>query len=120
MIQHLAGMERFWFRAVVAGEVAVIAGGDDAEEEWRVAPDVPVAAVLAAYRQESARADAIILATPLDAAPMWWPEGLFGNWRLHTLREIILHCLSETACHAGHLDAARELSDGRLWLVLTE
>lgn len=23
-------------------------------------------------------------------------------------------------CHAGHLDAARELIDGRTWLVLTE
>ncbi|HEX6486574.1 MAG TPA: hypothetical protein VF012_07660 [Nocardioidaceae bacterium] len=26
----------------------------------------------------------------------------------------------ETACHAGHLDAARELIDGKNWLVLTE
>ncbi|MFD0606098.1 hypothetical protein [Streptomyces aureus] len=28
--------------------------------------------------------------------------------------------MTETACHAGHLDAARELIDGRRWLVLTE
>ena len=27
--------------------------------------------------------------------------------------------ITETACHAGHLDAARELIDGRTWLVLT-
>ncbi|WP_327180294.1 DinB family protein [Streptomyces sp. NBC_01335] len=27
--------------------------------------------------------------------------------------------IAETACHAGHLDAARELTDGRRWLVLT-
>ena len=36
------------------------------------------------------------------------------------MREIVLHVMAETATHAGHLDAARELSDGRLWLVLTE
>lgn len=26
--------------------------------------------------------------------------------------------ISEVACHAGHLDAAPELIDGRQWLVL--
>jgi len=36
------------------------------------------------------------------------------------LREILLHVITETACHAGHLDAARELIDGKQWLVLTD
>jgi hypothetical protein len=31
-----------------------------------------------------------------------------------------VHVIAETACHAGHLDAARELIDGRQWVVLTE
>jgi hypothetical protein len=26
--------------------------------------------------------------------------------------------IMETACHAGHLDAVRELIDGRQWIVL--
>ena len=52
--------------------------------------------------------------------PLWWPEELFPGFRLHTLREIVLHVITETACHAGHLDAVRELIDGRTWLVLTE
>jgi hypothetical protein len=39
---------------------------------------------------------------------------------LHSLREIVLHVVTETATHAGHLDAARELIDGKLHLVLTE
>jgi hypothetical protein len=34
------------------------------------------------------------------------------------VREIVLHALAETAGQAGHLDAARGLIDGRLWLVL--
>jgi hypothetical protein len=40
--------------------------------------------------------------------------------RLDNLREILLHVIAETATHAGHLDAARELIDGRQWIVLTE
>jgi len=33
------------------------------------------------------------------------------------VREIILHVISETACHAGHLDAVREIIDGRQWMT---
>jgi UDP-N-acetylglucosamine enolpyruvyl transferase len=44
----------------------------------------------------------------------------FGDRRAHTLQKIILHVIAETACSAGHLDAVRELIDGRKWLVLTE
>ena len=51
---------------------------------------------------------------------VWRPSSLAGRWRLDNLREVILHVLTETAVHAGHLDAARELIDGRTWLVLTE
>ena len=39
---------------------------------------------------------------------------------LGDLREILLHVIAETATHAGHLDAARELINGRQWIVLTE
>ncbi len=47
-------------------------------------------AVLDAYRREIELADAIITATPLDSPPAWWPEDLFGSWRLDDLREILL------------------------------
>jgi hypothetical protein len=51
----------------------------------------------------------------LDAPPARWPD-YFTSWRLRDVREIILHVITETAIHAGHLDAARELLDGRTWL----
>ncbi len=57
-------------------------------------------------------------AKPTDA-PAWWPANQFGEWRLHTLRDVLLHVIAETACHAGHLDAARELIDGRTWAVVS-
>jgi uncharacterized damage-inducible protein DinB len=121
LLRHLAlDVEQFWFRAVVAGEQAVIAEQASVASAWHVSPDVPAEAVFEMYRREIERANTIITATPLETAPAWWPPELFGDWRLDTLREILLHVMTETACHAGHLDAARELIDGRQWLVLTD
>ncbi|MYS25014.1 Protein of unknown function [Streptomyces sp. DvalAA-14] len=122
LISHLAlDVERFWFRGVVAAEPDVLAalaqGPDDA---WQVGADVPVDTVLDLYRREAERADAVILATDPDTAPAWRPEGPAGGWQPRSVREVLLHVITETACHAGHLDAVRELVDGRKWLVLTD
>jgi len=119
LVQHLAlDVERWWFWQVMAGEAHL--DEPAIENAWRVAPDTPPAGVLEMYRREVERAKGVIGALPLDAEPKWWPDGLFGSWRLHNLRHIMLHVITETACHAGHLDAVRELIDGRTWLVLTE
>jgi hypothetical protein len=121
LVQHLAvDVERFWFRGVVAGDQAAIAELTDVGNAWQISADVSAEVVFDMYRQAIDRANAVIAATSLDAAPAWWPSELFGDWRLGTVREIVLHTMTETACHAGHLDAARELIDGRLWLVLAE
>ncbi|MEU4979654.1 DinB family protein [Streptomyces sp. NPDC021969] len=120
LVQHLAlDVERFWFRAVVAGDEEVIHGLTSGDEAWRVATETPAVDVLDRYRREAELADAVITATPADAPLAWWPHDLFGAPHLHTLRDVLLHVITETACHAGHLDAARELIDGRRWLVLT-
>ncbi|MET7451413.1 DinB family protein [Streptomyces sp. NPDC005574] len=120
LVQHLTlDVERFWFRAVVAGDEEVIRGLSSGDEAWKVAPEVPAVDVLDRYRQEAEVADAVIASTPADAALAWWPRDLFGEPHLHTVRDVLLHVITETACHAGHLDAARELIDGRRWLVLT-
>ena len=120
MVNHLTyDIEQFWFRAVMAGEQSVIDQLPEGDEGWRVPDALSAEAVLDAYRRETALADAIITATPLDTPPAWWPVELFGSFRLDDLREVVLHVIVETACHAGHLDVARELIDGRTWLVLT-
>jgi uncharacterized damage-inducible protein DinB len=117
LVHHLAhDVERFWFRSVMAGEPASESVPDNA---WQVGPDMTAEAVFDLYHREIERANAIIAATPLEAAPAWWPD-FFGDWRLNDLREIVLHVITETAIHAGHLDAARELIDGHQWIVLTE
>jgi hypothetical protein len=120
LVRHLAlDVEQFWFRAVLAGDEAVIRGLTSGDEAWHVAPEVAASDVFEGYRREAGLADAVIAATPADAAPAWWPRDLFGEPHLHTLRDVLLHVITETACHAGHLDAARELIDGRRWMVLT-
>lgn len=120
LVQHLTlDVERFWFRAVLTGDEAVIAGLTSGDAAWRVAADVPPGDVLDGYRREAGTVDAVIAALPADAPLAWWPRELFGEPHLHSLRDLLLHVITETACHAGHLDAVRELIDGRRWLVLT-
>ena len=77
------------------------------------------AEVIELYRDEIKWANALIGGMSLDAAPAWWPD-FFGEFRMNSLREVILLVLVETAVHAGHLDATRELIDDKQWLVLTD
>jgi hypothetical protein len=120
LVQHLAvDVERFWFRAIVAGDQDVIDGFATTEgDAWQVGPHEPAAAVFAGYRREATLANALLTTTPLDSTPAWWPRHLFGDSPVGTVREAVLHVIVETACHAGHLDAARELIDGKQWMVL--
>lgn len=93
LVNHLAlDVERFWFRVIMTGEDVELP--EDAEA-WQVS-----------------------VATPLGTPPAQWPER-WSSWRLANLREVLLHVITETACHAGHLDAVGELIDGHQWMVLT-
>ena len=85
----------------------------------RVVPGLPVETVIDLHRIEIDLANAVIAATPPDDPPAWWPGDLFGDCRLKTVREIAFHVMTETATHAGHLDATRELVGGHSWLLLT-
>jgi len=121
MVSHLThDIERFWFQAVVLGDADTITWMAQGNDVWNVSADVRPGDVVDAYRQAIERSDEIVAETALDAPPAWWPSELFGDFRLDDVREIILHVIVETACHAGHLDATRELLDGRRWLVLTD
>jgi hypothetical protein len=120
MVRHLAlDDEHYWFRCIVAGETLDFfpERSDDDRSAWQVSPGETAEQVFDLYRDEVVRSNAVIAATPLDAPPRqrdrWW-----GDWEVPDFRFIILHVITETACHAGHLDAARELLDGRQWIVL--
>jgi hypothetical protein len=121
LLYHLAiDVERFWFRAVQAADpeaknaVGSAVGEDDA---WHAPAGMTLLEATAFYRGEFERSNVIVAETALDTPPAWWPD-FFGEWRLHNLHEIMFHVITETACHAGHADATRELIDGRQWLAL--
>ncbi len=121
LVRHLAlDVEQFWFRVVVAAELP-LEGPDDPDEPdepgWVVPEGVSSRDVFDLYREQVAEADRVIGATDLESAPAAWPD-FFGDFRLPDLRAVLLHVITETACHAGHLDVVRELIDGRQWIKL--
>lgn len=119
LVNHLAlDVERFWFQDIIAGAGAGQVD-DDSANAWTAPADMTSQEIFARYRDEISRANEIISRTSPDAAPLWWPSERWGSFRLDTVREVVLHVIAETAVHAGHLDAVRELIDGRQWLVLT-
>ena len=119
LVRHLTlSDERYWFEVVVAGGPLDFWPEGDAGD-WRVGADEPADAVLDAYRAAIDRSDEIIAARSLDEPPAqpeaWWVE---AGIAFPDLRSVLLHVLVETATHAGHLDAVRELLDGHQYLVL--
>jgi hypothetical protein len=118
MIEHLGGAERHWFQGVVADSNPARPwdeGRPAYDFEAAFLCDRPAAEIIAYYREQCARADAILAVTPLSAAP----RGLHGDPGMAEppdVRWVVLHMIEETARHAGHLDVARELADGRTGL----
>jgi hypothetical protein len=119
LVRHLTlSDERYWFEVVVAGEpLDFWPEGDNGD--WRVDPDEPGEAIVEAYRSASRRSDEIITARSLDDPPAqpeeWWDK---AGLSFPDLRTVLVHVLIETATHAGHLDAVRELLDGRQYIAL--
>ena len=118
LVQHLAlDVERFWFRAVVAGEqVDARAGRRWLAGPARAAGRRGVRALPG--RDPASRRDR---RRPRRWTPpaAWWPDSIFPGLAPQPLRETVLHVITETATHAGHLDVVRELIDSRQWMVLT-
>jgi hypothetical protein len=113
MVEHLGYAERHWFQEVVLGSAPPLGWPDD---HAPLTTPRPRATVFAFYREQCARSDAIIAATPLDA-PL---KGRHTDPPIDVgddLRWVILHMIEETARHAGHLDVVRELLDGTTGLA---
>jgi Protein of unknown function (DUF664) len=118
LVEHLGGAEWHWFQQVVAGAAAEPPGaGDQAPYDPAAAfvSDQTSAEVIAEYRDACARSDAVLAQTPLSAPPRGWHGG--PEWdQPPDVRWVVLHMIEETARHAGHLDIARELIDGKTGL----
>jgi uncharacterized damage-inducible protein DinB len=110
IVNHLAFVERAWFRSALTGEdLNATSTPDVMDRYWTVPDDVTVADVIAAYRAEIARSNTIIDAYDLDtiaARPR-------RNRPPMSLRWIMLHMIEEVARHCGHMDLIRESIDGK-------
>jgi hypothetical protein len=102
VVVHLTGVEWRWIDGGMLGQPV-----SRSEAEFRPGPEVTVAAVLAAYRERAAATDAVVRAAGSLAQPC-----RRGEDRGRDLRWVLLHLINETARHAGHADAVRELLDG--------
>jgi uncharacterized damage-inducible protein DinB len=112
LIKHLTAVERHW----LLGEPV---------RSWpatfRAGAHEPAAAVLAAYRETSAEANATIttwtdLDTPGPKPGKRGPQGrpsTSGAGNAPSRRWTLVHLIEETARHAGHADIIREQLDGR-------
>ncbi len=117
LVRHLTlSDERFWFEVVVAGgPLDWWPEGEDGD--WRVGADEPARDVVEAYRVAITASDAILAGCALDDAPLHRENG-WGDDDFADVRTVVQHVVVETATHAGHLDAVRELIDGRQYIVL--
>ena len=106
LVVHLGGVERHWFLFTLAGDVT----------DTRAVPDEPttLTEAVASYRAECERSDEILRGFALDDPLTLQPAELMGE--VTTVRGVLLHVIEEVARHAGHLDLARELLDGRTGL----
>ena len=120
MVEHLGGAGWHWFQGVVAGRQPELPGDVD-EDQPPYDPmsvvftsDASSAEVVAFYRRQCEQSESVLAATPLSAPPRG-QHGLGGS-EPPDVRWVVLHMIEETARHAGHLDLARELLDGKVRL----
>jgi uncharacterized damage-inducible protein DinB len=100
IVNHLTHVEWRWIDGGMLGEEV-----SRHEEEFHPGPELTVEAALAAYRVRAAATDAAVRSMPDLEVPC-----LRGHGR--DLRWVLIHLINETARHAGHADAVRELLDG--------
>jgi hypothetical protein len=118
-VEHLGHMERHWFQGVLAGAADPLPWDEGRPPYDPVAPftcERPSADILAYYREQCRRSDAVLAQMPLSAPP----RGRHGDPESEppSVRWVVLHVIEETAAHSGHLEIARELLDGRTDLGL--
>jgi hypothetical protein len=118
MVEHLCGAEWHWFQGVVAGKQPELPGDVD-EDQPPYDPrsvvfttDASSAEILAFYHDQCAQSESVLATTPLSPPP----HGMHGGDEPPDVRWVVLHMIEETARHAGHLDLARELLDGKVRL----
>ncbi|MFJ2106882.1 DinB family protein [Streptomyces microflavus] len=110
LVQHLAEVERFWFREILAGEELpdLYSTEDDPDGDFKVAESATWAGTESVWRAETAAARKSAAAYGLDDLS----RGVGSAGKPFNLRWIYTHMIEEYARHNGHADLVRERVDG--------
>ena len=100
IINHLTQVEWRWIDGGMLGHDT-----SRSESEFRPGPELTVAGAVEKYRQRASSTDATVRSIASLNAPC-------SRHADTDLRWVLLHLINETARHAGHADAVRELLDG--------
>ena len=100
IVNHLTQVEWRWLDGGMFGRDT-----SRSEAEFAPGPELTAADAVAAYRVRGTATDDAVRCLPLSQ-PCLTEEGADLRW-------VLLHLINETARHAGHADATRELLDGR-------
>ncbi len=108
IVNHLAGVERWWFRVNFAGEkdVPLTWTRDDTDADWK-AEGVTLEDAIEDYRAAASESDDVARGKEPGALAVRMGRGGFQP----TLRWVLVHMIEETAQHVGHADILRELLD---------
>ncbi|HEY3470415.1 MAG TPA: DinB family protein [Amycolatopsis sp.] len=107
LVRHLAEVERYWFREVMAGERTPEHFTGNAEFDDVTADPAMVEQAWALWQAEVEFAERFV-----ETAP---DLGVRGHDDDRTpLREVLVHMIEEYARHNGHADLLRERIDGRV------
>jgi hypothetical protein len=99
VVTHLTAVEWRWIDGGMLG-----APVHRSEDEFSPANPTPIAEALRRYRLRGEQTDAAVRGLALTV-PCSLEPGTDLRW-------VLLHLINETARHAGHADAVRELLDG--------
>jgi Protein of unknown function (DUF664) len=99
IVRHLTNVEWRWIDGGFLG--AEVSRADD---ELLGVDELTVASTVDAYRVRAELTERAVRTLPLDTPHPYGPDV--------NLRWVLLHLINETARHAGHADAVRELLDG--------
>jgi Protein of unknown function (DUF664) len=108
IVSHLSWTEHCWFEVLFLGRPATGPQFEGPEDADFMVEGVPLAQLLSEYERQCAVSNEIIAAHSLDEA------GRHPDYKsaAGSLRWMVIHMIEETARHAGHADAVRELLDG--------
>jgi uncharacterized damage-inducible protein DinB len=101
IINHLTHVEWRWIDGAMRGQEV-----NRNEAEFHPSAELSVDRAVDAYRTRAAATEMYVRSVPSLAEPC-------RRGTATDLRWVLLHLINETARHAGHADATRELLDGR-------